>query len=152
MPAAQIILWTIVALAPIATIFALWRIVTGPRIISKLMIRYLMKRRIAWVSLIAVILCTAMVLIVISVMGGWLRMFRQTNHDLIGDLIVYRGALDGFSHYDDMIAGIQKIPEIEAVTPTINSLGLAEIATSGMPDPIHAMVQVEGVNIKQIGQ
>src|SRR5580693_6621892 len=100
----QIIIWIIVAAGPVAAIVALWRILTGPRIISKLMIRYLMKRRIAWVSLIAVILCTAMVLIVNSVMGGWLRMFRETNHDLIGDLIVHRGSDAGFSNYQDMMA------------------------------------------------
>src|ERR1700676_4724678 len=114
MPITQIILWIVVALAPLAPIFALWRVLTGPRLISKLMLRYLMKRRIAWVSLIAVMLCTAMVLIVISVMGGWLRMFKQTNHDLIGDLIVYRGSLDGFGHYEEMVADIEKIPEVGA--------------------------------------
>src|SRR5271168_1346059 len=103
MSSAEIILWILVALAPIATVFAFCQIVVGPRLISKLMFRYLVKRRIAWVSLVAVMLCTAMVLIVISVMGGWLRMFRQTNHELIGDLIVYRGSLDGFGHYQEMI-------------------------------------------------
>src|SRR6202522_4501753 len=148
----QIIIWIIVAAGPIAAVIALWRILTGPRIISKLMLRYLMKRRIAWVSLIAVMLCTAMVLIVISVMGGWLRMFRQTNHDLIGDLIVYRVGLDGFSHYQDMIAEIEKIPEIEAVTPTIHSYALAEIGLAFSPDPIHMPVEVVGLDIKQIGQ
>lgn len=154
MSAAQIIIWIIIALAPVATVFAAWRIVTGPRIISKLMVRYLMKRRIAWISLIAVMLCTAMVIIVISVMGGWLRMFRETNHNIIGDLIVYRIGLDGFSHYDDMIAGIEKLPEIRAATPTIHSGGLAEIGTEEMErmgDPIHAMVEVVGVDIKKIG-
>jgi lipoprotein-releasing system permease protein len=151
MPATQIILWIIVALAPIATIFALWRIITGPRIISKLMIRYLMKRRIAWVSLIAVILCTAMVLIVISVMGGWLRMFRQTNHDLIGDLIIYRAGLGGFSHYDDMIADIEKIPEIDVATPTLHTWALAEIGLAGDPNPISNAVEAIGLDINQIG-
>src|SRR5271170_8197644 len=86
-----------------------------------LILKYLRKRRIAWVSLIAVMLCTAMVLSVISVMGGWLRMFRETNHDLIGDLIVYRQSLDGFSGYEQMMAGIRDIPEIKAVTPTIHT-------------------------------
>ena len=52
-----------------------------------LILKYLRKRRIAWVSLIAVMLCTAMVLIVISVMGGWLRMFRASFHGLSGDVI-----------------------------------------------------------------
>src|ERR1700685_3617557 len=152
MPPIQIILWSIIAIAPIATIFALIRILTGPRLVSKLMLRYLMKRRIAWVSLIAVMLCTAMVLIVISVMGGWLRMFRQTNHALIGDLIVYRGSLDGFSHYEDMMADISKIPGIKAVTPTIHSVGLAEIGVGHTQNPIRTPVEVLGLDIKQIGQ
>lgn len=152
MSAIQIILWSIVAFAPIATVFALVRIFTGPRIISKLMVRYLMKRRIAWVSLIAVMLCTAMVLIVISVMGGWLRMFRQTNHALIGDLIIYRMSLDGFSRYQEMIDQIKKIPEVKAVTPTVRTYGLAEIGIGHTQDPNRAPVEVIGVDIKQIGQ
>jgi lipoprotein-releasing system permease protein len=152
MPAIQIILWSIVALAPLATIFALIRILTGPRLISKLMFRYLFKRRIAWVSLVAVMLCTAMVLIVISVMGGWLRMFRQTNHALIGDLIVYRGSLDGFSHYQDMIADISQIPGVKAVTATVHTVGLAEIGVGHTPNPIRTPVEVMGLDIKQIGQ
>ena len=152
MPVVPIILWTLVALAPLATIFAVWRIVTGPRLISKLMFRYLMKRRIAWVSLVAVMLCTAMVLIVISVMGGWLRMFRQTNHDLIGDLIVYRISLDGFEHYQDMLDEIRKIPEVKAATPTIRTFGLAEIGLAYTQNPIRTPVEVVGLDIKQIGQ
>src|SRR5580692_2878337 len=152
MTADQIIIWIIVALGPIAAVIALWRILTGPRIISKLMIRYLMKRRIAWVSLIAVMLCTAMVLIVISVMGGWLRMFRETNHDLIGDLIVYRGSLGGFGNYQEMIAGIEKLPEVVAVTPTVHTIGLAEIGPPGSPNPLRRTVEVVGVDLKTIGQ
>ena len=146
-----IILWTLVALAPVATIFAVWRIVGGSRLISKLMFRYLMKRRIAWVSLVAVMLCTAMVLIVISVMGGWLRMFRQINHDLIGDLIVYRGSLDGFAHYEDMLAEISKIPQVKAATPTIHTYGFAVIGLAHSQNPIRTMVEVVGLDIKQIG-
>ncbi|MGD0390252.1 MAG: FtsX-like permease family protein [Tepidisphaeraceae bacterium] len=152
MPVIPIILWTLVALAPLATIFAVWRIVSGPRLISKLMFRYLMKRRIAWVSLVAVMLCTAMVLIVISVMGGWLRMFRQTNHDLIGDLIVYRQSLDGFEHYQEMLDEIRKIPEVMAATPTIHTFGLAEIGLAFTQNPIRTPVEVVGLDIKQIGQ
>jgi lipoprotein-releasing system permease protein len=148
----QIIIWIIVALGPIAAVIALWRILTGPRIISKLMIRYLMKRRIAWVSLIAVMLCTAMVLIVISVMGGWLRMFRETNHDLIGDLIVYRGSLGGFSNYQDMMDRIEKLPEIAAVTPTVHTMGLAEIGVAGASDPLRRTVEVVGIDLNSIGK
>lgn len=151
MPTGQIILWVLVALAPIAALLALWQVIAGPRLISKLMLRYLMKRRIAWVSLIAVMLCTAMVLIVISVMGGWLRMFRQTNHDLIGDLIVYRQSLDGFADYEQMMDGIRKIPAVKAVTPTIHAWAFAEIGLQG-ETPIRSVVEVIGLDIKHIGE
>ena len=53
-----------------------------------LIIKYLLKRRIAWVSLLAVMMCTAMVLVVISVMGGWLRMFRESFHGITGDVVI----------------------------------------------------------------
>src|SRR5687767_4119002 len=68
-----------------------------------LILKYLRKRRIAWVSLIAVMLCTAMVLVVISVMGGWLRMFRESFHGLSGDVIVKGRSLTGFPHYQTVL-------------------------------------------------
>jgi lipoprotein-releasing system permease protein len=144
------VVYAITALGPLAAILALWQIVTGPRLISKLMLRYLMKRRIAWVSLAAVMLCTAMVLIVISVMGGWLRMFRETNHDLIGDLIVYRESLDGFSGYEQMMDQIRTIPEVKAVTPTVHAWAFAEVGLAG-GTPIRNVVEVIGLDIKHIG-
>src|SRR5580704_10553473 len=109
--------------------------------------KYLRKRRIAWISLIAVMLCTAMVLVVISVMGGWLRMFRQTSHALVGDLVVYRISLDGFPHYQEMIDQIEALPEVKAASPQIHTYGLVNII-----DQIRTGVEVEGYDIKKIGQ
>ncbi|MDB5332062.1 MAG: hypothetical protein JWP03_3213, partial [Phycisphaerales bacterium] len=68
-----------------------------------LILKYLLKRRIAWVSLLAVMLCTTMVLVVISVMGGWLNMFKNSFHGLSGDLIVKSNSLTGFAYYQEMI-------------------------------------------------
>ncbi len=112
-----------------------------------LITKYLRKRRIAWVSLIAVMLCTAMVLVVISVMGGWLRMFRETSHALVGDLVVYRLSLDGFPHYQDMIDKIEALPEVKAASPQIHTYGLVNIV-----DQIRTGVEVVGYDIKTIGQ
>jgi lipoprotein-releasing system permease protein len=112
-----------------------------------LIFKYLRKRRIAWISLIAVMLCTAMVLVVISVMGGWLRMFRQTSHALVGDLVVYRISLDGFPHYQEMIDQIEALPEVKAASPQIHTYGLVNII-----DQIRTGVEVEGYDIKKIGQ
>src|SRR5262245_53310574 len=94
-----------------------------------LILKYLRKRRIAWVSLIAVTLCTAMVLVVISVMGGWLRMFRESFHGLSGDIIVHGDSLTGFPHYEEMIQKIEALPEIKknGAVPTIETFGLINL-------------------------
>ena len=104
-----------------------------------LILKYLRKRRIAWVSLIAVMLCTMMVLVVISVMGGWLRMFRESFHGLSGDISVSSRSLTGFGHYQEMIREIEKIPGVEAAVPVIRTFALMKI-NRGNP----ATVQVLG--------
>jgi lipoprotein-releasing system permease protein len=90
-----------------------------------LILKYLRKRRIAWVSLIAVILCTAMVLVVISVMGGWLRMFNESFHSISGDIIVHGKSETGFPNYELMIEKIKALPEVHAAVPVIRTMGLA---------------------------
>src|SRR5882757_9315930 len=92
-----------------------------------LILKYLRKRRIAWVSLIAVMLCTTMVLVVISVMGGWLRMFREQFHGLSGDIVISRPSLSGYPHYQEMIDEIEKIPEVKAAVPSLRTYGLINI-------------------------
>ncbi|MGH7176146.1 MAG: hypothetical protein ACREJC_02090, partial [Tepidisphaeraceae bacterium] len=112
-----------------------------------LILKYLRKRRIAWVSLIAVTLCTAMVIVVISVMGGWLRMFRESFHGLTGDIIVH-GELQGFPHYQDMIDRIVALPDVKpgGAVPTIDTFGLTNIRNIARRG-----VQVVGYPIDKIG-
>jgi lipoprotein-releasing system permease protein len=92
-----------------------------------LILKYLRKRRIAWVSLIAVMLCTAMVIVVISVMGGWLSMFKNSFHDLTGDIVISRRSLSGFPMYEQIIERIEKLPEVEGAAPTLKTFGLVNI-------------------------
>jgi lipoprotein-releasing system permease protein len=112
-----------------------------------LILKYLRKRRIAWVSLLAVTLCVTMVLVVISVMGGWLRMFRTSFHGLSGDIVVQSGSLSGFPHYDAMIAEIEKLPEVSAGAPIIQTFGLININNKKT-----AGVQVFGYPAGKIGK
>jgi ABC-type lipoprotein release transport system permease subunit len=111
-----------------------------------LILKYLRKRRIAWVSLIAVTLCTTMVLVVISVMGGWLRMFRESFHGLTGDVIVH-GDLQGFPHYEEMIARIEKLADVKAAVPTIDTFGLINIKNISRQG-----VRVIGYPLERIGE
>lgn len=89
--------------------------------------KYLRKRRIAWVSLLAVCLCTAMIIVVFSVMGGWLRMFRDSFQGLSGAVIVQAQSLSGFPHYEEMIRRIESLPEVEVAAPQIQTFGLINI-------------------------
>jgi lipoprotein-releasing system permease protein len=118
-----------------------------------LILKYLRKRRIAWVSLIAVMLCTAMVLVVISVMGGWLRMFRESFHGLSGDVIVKGKSLTGFPYYQDVLDQVLRLQEVQAAVPTIRTYGLIHVAIDGDPkQAIRDGVQVLGIPIDQMGR
>ncbi len=110
-----------------------------------LILKYLRKRRIAWVSLIAVTLCTAMVIVVISVMGGWLRMFKESFHDITGDIVISRESLVGFPYYQEMIDRVEKLPEVEAAAPTLKTFGLINIANR-----VREGVQVVGLQIDKM--
>jgi lipoprotein-releasing system permease protein len=111
-----------------------------------LIIRYLRRRRIAWVSLLAVTLCTAMVLVVISVMGGWLRMFRQSLHGMNGDIIVRDTSMGGFPYYQEMAEKIRALPGVKAAVPEISAYGLINIWGR-----IQTYVAVDGFPSDQIG-
>ena len=108
--------------------------------------KYLLKRRIAWVSLLAVTLCTAMVLVVISVMGGWLRMFQNTFQGVTGDVVVTTRSLAGFEGYEEIIERIERLPQVSAAVPVIKTWGLVNI-----DNQIIDGVQVIGVPIERIG-
>ncbi|MFI5379921.1 MAG: ABC transporter permease [Tepidisphaerales bacterium] len=92
-----------------------------------LILKYLRKRRIAWVSLAAVMLCTMMVLVVISIMGGWLRMFRAQFKGLSGDIVVDCASMTGFPYYEQMLGEIRKLPEVKAAAPVVQTYGLISI-------------------------
>ncbi|HSV14170.1 MAG TPA: FtsX-like permease family protein [Tepidisphaeraceae bacterium] len=96
--------------------------------------KYLLKRRIAWVALLAVMLCTAMVLVVISVMGGWLRMFQDSFHGITGDVVVEARSLAGFPYYQEIIDRAKKeVPGVETAVPVISTGGMVNINNIQQP-------------------
>src|SRR4051812_14537783 len=112
-----------------------------------LILKYLRRRRIAWVSLLAVTLCTMMVIVVISVMGGWLRMFEKSFRGLTSDIVVDGNSMEGFGYYEEMIAEIQKVPGVAAAMPVLETYGLVNIGNAKTTG-----VQVMGFDIARIGQ
>ena len=105
-----------------------------------LTLRYLRKRRIAYFAIAAVTLCVAMVLIVMSVMGGWLEMVKLRARGLLGDVIVDNKAFQGFPLHQEFIDEISAWPEIVKATPLVYSYGLFQFRQT-LPDGTTQVIQ-----------
>ena len=85
--------------------------------------RYLVSRIIPLIAVAAVALCVALVIIVVSVMSGFLDMLLSSGRTLMSDVIV-RYAHPGIPHYEELVADIEALPEAESATPvTLTSYG-----------------------------
>ena len=67
--------------------------------------RYLRRRYLALVAVVAVALCVAMVLIVVSVMDGFLRKVEYAARGLCGDIVIYATSVSGVFSAGDMRRG-----------------------------------------------
>ena len=101
--------------------------------------RYLTRKLAPMFAGLAVMLCTAMVIIVISVMGGFLDMLRDAAKQLTGDVVVSAASITGFPHYEELIDRVEALDAVDTATPLIRSFGLLQIGDRTRP------VQVEGV-------
>lgn len=111
-----------------------------------LTLRYLRKRRIAYFAIAAVTLCVAMVLIVMSIMGGWLEQVKLRARGLLGDIIIDNAAYSGFPLYQELIDEISAWPEIVKATPVIYTYGLYEFQGTSR----NGMVRVVGIRLDEV--
>jgi len=114
-----------------------------------LTLRYLRKRRIAYFAIAAVVLCTAMVVIVMSVMGGFLDQLKFKARGLLGDIIVDNYSPSGFPLYEEFIADISdpnQWPEVVKATPVIYSYGLLRFQGSTLT----SATQVVGIRLEDV--
>lgn len=111
-----------------------------------LTVRYLLKRHIAYFAVAAVTLCVMMVLVVMSIMGGWLEQVKLRARGLLGDVIVDNAAYSGFPLYQEFIDEIGAWPEIVRATPVIYTYGLYRFDDT----PRNGMVRVVGLRLQDV--
>ncbi len=104
-----------------------------------IILRYLRRKLTPMFAVLAVTLCTAMVIIVISIMGGFLENMRHAAQTLEGDVII-QGDMTGFPHYEALIAQLEKMPDVQAAAATISSYGLLNL-----DDGLHT-VEIMGID------
>ncbi len=110
-----------------------------------LCLRYLRSRIIAYFAVLAVALCVAMMLIVISVMNGFLDKIEQAAKGLFGDVVVDAASLSGVARYDEFIAEVTaKVPEVEACSPFILTMG---ILSDTLGADYRRLVQIAGIRL-----
>lgn len=89
-----------------------------------LSIRYLIRRRISYFAVLSVALCVFIVVVVMTVMTGLVRDFREKNHRFVGDCVVGTESLVGFAYYEDFVKMLEREDLIEGVSTVIKSYAL----------------------------
>jgi len=92
-----------------------------------LITKYLTRKLVPMFAAAAVTLCTAMVIIVISVMGGFLDLLREGAQRLTADVTIVDYGLRGFPHYEDLQQRLMALDSVEAATPVIHTWGLMKL-------------------------
>lgn len=112
-----------------------------------LILRYLRRRLIILLPIIAVWLCVWMVLLVVSVMGGFLEMVKERTRGLLSDLIVDNDTLQGFPYYQEFADELKiELPDlIEAATPVIYNYGILRVKDFNYTKP----AQVVGIRLDE---
>lgn len=102
--------------------------------------KYLTTKVMPLLAVLAVLLCSAMVLTVWSVMAGFLSMLLSSGRTLMGDVVV-NWPVVGIPYYEDLIERLEAHPDVLAATPTVETVGLL-----GLPGGEVRMVQIVGVD------
>jgi ABC-type lipoprotein release transport system permease subunit len=94
--------------------------------------RYLTRKKIVLFPILVVWLCVMMLIIVTSIMGGFVDRVREANRDLFGDIIVSAEQSSlGFAGYDALRAALkEKFPEIQASTPVVEAFSLLYVPSA----------------------
>jgi lipoprotein-releasing system permease protein len=88
--------------------------------------RYLFRKRISYLALLAVALCVFIVVVVMTVMTGLVHNFKDNNHKWVGDCVVGTESLVGFPYYEEFIKKIDRTDFIEGVSAVVNSYALVK--------------------------
>lgn len=112
----------------------------GPVYQALLTRKYLTSKVMPLLAAVAVLLCTTMVLVTWSVMGGFLKTLIASGRVFVGDVTI-SWPNTGFAYADDLVKRLEADPEVAAATPAIESYGLM-----GLPDGRTETVRILGVD------
>lgn len=89
-------------------------------------IKYLKHKLTPLLALVAVALCTSIIIVVSSVMGGFQEMIRKAGTSVMGDVRMSVG-MEGFPYYEKIMAEFTKLDRVLACTPVIQAPCLVKL-------------------------
>lgn len=110
--------------------------------------RYLRRKLTPLFALFAVAGCTALVIIVLAVMGGFIDYLKTNGHTLIGDVSIHSG-LAGFPYYNELTDKITQLPQAQSATPIIIAYGIAKFGNITTPVQLHGVHGAQYANTTQ---
>jgi len=110
-----------------------------------LAIRYLLRRRITLLAIMAVMLCVFMVVIVMTVMIGLVDDFTKKNHEFFSDCIISTDSLVGFAHYQPFLEELDKQQFVAASAPVLKSVAM--LTVPGQEE--NMIFEIMGIDVKR---
>src|SRR3990172_9538492 len=112
--------------------------------------RYLNTKLIAFFGIASVMLCVAMVLVVLSVMGGFLDTIRARSRGLHSEIVLEGGSLQGFPYYEEFATYLSsELPDVVRIsTPVIYTYGIFRVPATTFTKP----ARVLGIRLKDYVQ
>jgi len=112
--------------------------------------RYLHTKLIAFFGIAAVMLCVAMVLVVMSVMGGFLDTVRARSRGLHSEIVVDNGTMQGFPYYAEFTEHLKKeLPDVvRLTTPVIWTYGIFRVPRTNFTKP----ARILGIKLEEYVQ
>lgn len=103
--------------------------------------RYLHTKLIALFGVASVTLCVAMVLVVMSVMGGFLDTVRERSRGLHSEIVLESHTIQGFPFYERFEGYLKKnLPDVVGVTtPAIYSYGILRVRETTYTRPCRVL-------------
>ncbi|MCF7972247.1 MAG: FtsX-like permease family protein [Phycisphaerae bacterium] len=90
-----------------------------------LWLKYLCKRKLVLLSIAAVALSVALLIVVASLFSGFIQAYEQSAEDLIGDVLLQSDV--AFPHYEVLAHKLETLPEVEAAVSVMLTPGLLHV-------------------------
>lgn len=87
-----------------------------------LWLRYLRKKKIVLLSIAAVALSVALLIVVASLFSGFINAVEKTGQDVLGDIYLYPQV--PVPRYGQLLERLESLPEVEAATAILRTYGL----------------------------